>query len=501
MTRMDFMILDIWNEEVSASTLFEACLSVKNTHIIVDCSKESALSFNSCDKPFQLEKEALKVIDHNERYSNRVDIILGNYKPISEEYTEDDITIEQMDEVEARKKHNAKAEAEGHPPIQPIVASGASSTLTRLNFFDNVYHWPTYFLVWNGTKVAASALKKLRQFPVQQLTKLFYVKNRVAKDHRVLLLNNLARYGLLEPKNFSMLDPHDQIEEILSSVTREDGSDDTKRFYEFGATKRDDPRNLYTDPPQDYYSALIDVVTETSLVSTFRTEKCVWPLVYMKPFVILGARYINHNLQKYGFELYDELIDYTFDTIESPRERVNAMAQEMRRLNELKLDFNEQLMILKPKIERNLKNYLELCFKDPYLPSIIKDLGNNKDILRLQQYGKGMKREFVNAETGSWLTYVERNGGNGEIIDIVRNNQSDYLQQIMNLRDDMPKQINIQTKENTMENNDHEGSLGTDRNPPAGTEEEKLAKEKQEQEELLKKRIEELRKRDPFIYR
>lgn len=54
-----------------------------------------------------------------------------------------------------------------------------------------------------------------------------------------------------------------------------------------------------------------------------------------------------------------------------------------------------------------------------------------------------------------------------------------------------------------MENNDHEGSLGTDRNPPAGTEtpDEAAAKAKAEQEEQLKKRIEELRKRDPFIYR
>ena len=54
-----------------------------------------------------------------------------------------------------------------------------------------------------------------------------------------------------------------------------------------------------------------------------------------------------------------------------------------------------------------------------------------------------------------------------------------------------------------MENNDHEGSLGTDRNPPAGTEthEEAVARQKAEQEAQLKKRIEELRKRDPFIYR
>lgn len=40
----------------------------------------------------------------------------------------------------------------------------------------------------------------------------------------------------------------------------------------------------------------------------------------------------------------------------------------------------------------------------------------------------------------------------------------------------------------------HEGSMGTDRRPPSGTQE--LSRE-----ELMKKRIEELRKRDPFIYR
>ena len=46
------------------------------------------------------------------------------------------------------------------------------------------------------------------------------------------------------------------------------------------------------------------------------------------------------------------------------------------------------------------------------------------------------------------------------------------------------------------ENNDetHEGSMGTDRHPPSGTEQD-------EREAELKRRIEELRKRDPFIYR
>jgi len=48
--------------------------------------------------------------------------------------------------------------------------------------------------------------------------------------------------------------------------------------------------------------------------------------------------------------------------------------------------------------------------------------------------------------------------------------------------------------EDKPENNTHEGSLGTDRNPPSGT-------ENLSEEEIIKRRIEELRKRDPFIYR
>ena len=64
-----------------------------------------------------------------------------------------------------------------------------------------------------------------------------------------------------------------------------------------------------------------------------------------------------------------------------------------------------------------------------------------------------------------------------------------------------------------MNNTDHEGSLGTDRNPPSGVDYKQKQKdltelnsdgdgnEISEREAELKKRIEELRKRDPFIYK
>lgn len=54
------------------------------------------------------------------------------------------------------------------------------------------------------------------------------------------------------------------------------------------------------------------------------------------------------------------------------------------------------------------------------------------------------------------------------------------------------------------DNKDHEGSMGTDRVPPSGTDNvvpDENMTEQERREAELKKRIEELRKRDPFIYK
>lgn len=64
---------------------------------------------------------------------------------------------------------------------------------------------------------------------------------------------------------------------------------------------------------------------------------------------------------------------------------------------------------------------------------------------------------------------------------------------VTNIMTALKRQENLMTEEHK-DKSTHEGSMGTDRHPPSGTEQE-------EREAELKRRIEELRKRDPFIYR
>ena len=92
---MDLKILDVWDDELNMQDLYDRCLNAKNTHFIVDCSKESSLTefgIGGEANTLSTEELTMRVQDHNERYSNRVDIILGNYKQNSEEFVESDIT-------------------------------------------------------------------------------------------------------------------------------------------------------------------------------------------------------------------------------------------------------------------------------------------------------------------------------------------------------------------------------------------------------------------------
>ena len=402
-------------------------MQCSDTHIVIDAVKEASMTDLELLPDYNLFQKLLKeTIAHNEQNGNTIDLVTGNYKIIPEHRVVLDVTLEELEQKIQDEKRIAKDSRNGL--LDPVFVTGPYEMLIKSSFFDNVYTWPTYFLIWNGTKVSAPALKKLHKFPDHlQINQLFFLKNRVAKDHRMLLLDELAKRDLLEEgtNKFTLIDPHNQQGQLLKDVGG--------HSYTHGRHVYDDDvedaldANLYSEPPTGYINTLIDVVSETSITTRFRTEKCVWPIVYMKPFMIHGPQFINQNLKKYGFELYDELIDYSFDSIESPRERTIALAEELKRLQDKRLNLDFTYRLCREKLEHNLKNFLELCFDDVYIPSIVKDLGHTDAVIRQQL----VNHPIVDSCHGTWKTFVDRNGGNGEIMDIVRKHP--YLQQIMGI--------------------------------------------------------------------
>ena len=70
-----------------------------------------------------------------------------------------------------------------------------------------------------------------------------------------------------------------------------------------------------------HWTTLFQVVNETYVedwnkTSMFWSEKTFRAIYHMQPFIIWGQPNINKNLQKYGYKLYEDTFDYSFDSEE-----------------------------------------------------------------------------------------------------------------------------------------------------------------------------------------
>jgi GDP-L-fucose synthase len=105
------------------------------------------------------------------------------------------------------------------------------------------------------------------------------------------------------------------------------------------------PNDIYSNTgystKSHYTNTLFSVVTETTFEndSLNITEKSFKPLANCHPFIIIGDLHIHVKLKEFGFELYDDLIDYSFDSIYDNLERLDAVTKEIKRIYELGNDF------------------------------------------------------------------------------------------------------------------------------------------------------------------
>ena len=86
-----------------------------------------------------------------------------------------------------------------------------------------------------------------------------------------------------------------------------------------------------------YASTLFNIITETShdKFSLNLTEKSFKAIANCHPFLIIGDLRVNEKLKDFGFKLYDNLIDYSFDSIYDNTERLNGALKEIKRIYNL----------------------------------------------------------------------------------------------------------------------------------------------------------------------
>lgn len=238
---------------------------------------------------------------------------------------------------------------------QPIVEFLKSNTV--------FIEWPLYFLTRTLVYMRNSNhlnLKNGYDLTNVQITDgifdyVYISLNNITKNHRCEMMDQLAAHDLIGCGAISW---HDIIREI-PDIT-EMASQYIKYPFKYWTPKimlLDQNRNISNGEfiqeliPLEYKKSFCQIVTETEENDFFLTEKTSVPLFFCKPFLVVGSKNFHKTLENFGFKLYDEIFDYSFDSLETYQERCNGIAKNILKLKGMS---DEEMRVLYLKITDKL---------------------------------------------------------------------------------------------------------------------------------------------------
>lgn len=107
-------------------------------------------------------------------------------------------------------------------------------------------------------------------------------------------------------------------------------------------------------------SGLWHIVTETVFYHNklHLTEKTFKPIVAQRPFMLAAAPGNLAYLKSYGFKTFDRWVDESYDTIQDPDQRLQAVVDQTRRLCSMsRTDLRAMQQEMQPVLEHNFNHF------------------------------------------------------------------------------------------------------------------------------------------------
>lgn len=220
-------------------------------------------------------------------------------------------------------------------------------------FLDNVkvIYDPTYWL----RQTINSIPDHIQNFKTPEYQHLFCCFVNKPKKHRCEFIDELynSKANELGYHTWNNLTPYYEFKHWKQTIIKSSDKFKTEKHFV----------NNWILTSSEYNNALLDLVLETTDSCTFFTEKTYKPIVLKKLFLIYGCPLNNQNLKHLGFELYDEIIDYSFDFENDNIKRAKLLCEELKRLSKYKNNYNVLYEKVKYKIEHNFNTALYLSTK------------------------------------------------------------------------------------------------------------------------------------------
>ena len=189
-------------------------------------------------------------------------------------------------------------------------------------------------------------LKMVTNYHARPINHAWFCPNRLLRKHRTDFLEMLdlskGCYSLLNP------DPNGLI--YHGSVPAHSFDDHTNSSAE-----------INVEQLTPWNTSLLHIVSETVWQEKIHfTEKVFKPIVLHQPFVVLQAPGSLAYLRSYGFRTFGDWWDESYDTIEDPQQRMQAIADIVNAIGEKSLDELETMrMEMASVLEHNFRHFYE----------------------------------------------------------------------------------------------------------------------------------------------
>lgn len=245
----------------------------------------------------------------------------------------------------------------------------------RFKNFEILY-WPTYLIthtyhalkdLYLGHRGLDGPIKVEDLCINKNFDKLYLNYNNKARYHRCLMMDELFHHDLFNDgiNSWNMLVEESGVFDILII--------ESQLGYNFKYWKEErinvDGYKIKERGFADEYTDMIlnpgsfmNLVCESSKAVPFVTEKTYRPILIEHPFLCFGAKNQNKELLKYGFKLYDEIFDYSFDSLDNVHERALGVIQNLKNIKGK--NYYELYDMILPKIKWNKQRALELRLDD-----------------------------------------------------------------------------------------------------------------------------------------
>jgi hypothetical protein len=147
------------------------------------------------------------------------------------------------------------------------------------------------------------------------------------------------------------------------------------KYFDNNTRILDDEFDKKLDPyilPKEFHESFFHLVSEATDIVNFPTEKVTMPIMLKKPWVCMAGPGFHKFMQDIGFVMFDEIINYDFDSVEDTTIRAEMIATNIKKITEV-TNFTKLYRSLIPKIEHNYNNFIRIATTIDYFPPAVME--------------------------------------------------------------------------------------------------------------------------------